>query len=135
MYHENSLMSECSSAVEQHGDVLGCLMQEQMLGVVEVLPLGRISEQIVDFPAPQIVEEFSVTSGRGGRYSVAAILWKKRRKRRIGGRHPLAGFSVVGPDTSTFLFQVSQRRQVPLLALLGFICLLLFVQRAGSAAC
>ena len=32
------------------------------------------------FSAPQIVEEFSVASGRGGRYSVAASLWKKEEK-------------------------------------------------------
>ena len=113
-------MSECSSAVEQQVDVLGCLMQQQMLGVVEVLLLGRISEQIVDFPARQIVEEFSVASGRGGRYSVAAILWKKEEKEEMGAVTPVAGFSLVGPDTFTFFsFQVPKRRQ----------------RRAGSAAC
>ena len=79
-------MSECSSAVEQHVDVLGCLMQEQMLGMVEVLPLGRISEQIVDFPARQIVEEFSVASRRGGRFS----LWRQSygRKKKKKNRRP-----------------------------------------------
>ena len=48
--------------VEKKIDVLGCHYQEQFHVKVKVVRPVRILEQIVVFPVPQIVEEFSVDS-------------------------------------------------------------------------